>query len=139
VAKAEIREAVVMVLAPGQPATLAVFAGNSDGTFQSAHTFPLQSTRGTQSTVAIGDLNGDGIPDIAALSNFGQQVDILLGDGAGGFRSAAATPISIESGGDGSVMVDIDWGGKLDLVIVHCCGEADGTFLPGNGRRYISE
>jgi hypothetical protein len=125
--------AVVMVGTPGQPATLAVFLGQAGGGFQPARTFPLQATGGTASGVAIGDLNGDGKPDIAAVSNFGQQIDVLLGDGRGGFSEAAQIPQSIESGADGRIMSDLDGDGNLDLTIPHCCGQADGTFLRGNG------
>jgi CSLREA domain-containing protein len=45
-------------------------------------------------SVAIGDFNGDGIQDFAAVNNNTSNVSIRLGDGAGGFTSpiAPATP-----------------------------------------------
>ena len=124
--------AVVMVGASGQPATLAVFLGQANGTFAAARTFPLKTAGGSQSGIAIGDLNGDGKPDIAAVSNFGQDVDILLGDGAGGFQEAAATPTT-DSGPTALLMTDFNGDGKLDLIVPHCCGLSDATFLLGNG------
>ena len=36
-------------------------------------------------SVAIGDLDADGTPDLATANNFGDSVSVLLGDGAGGF------------------------------------------------------
>jgi len=126
--------AVVLVCDPAltQPSTLAIFLGQGDGTFAPARTFPLKATGGTLSAVAIGDWNGDGKPDVAAVSNFGQQLDILLGDGAGGFLEAATTPTT-EPGAQGLAVADLDGDGKLDLIVAHCCGESDGTYLLGNG------
>src|SRR5215469_5518173 len=44
-------------------------------------------------SVAVGDFNGDGKPDLA-VANFGSNnVTILLGDGKGGFSPAAGSPV----------------------------------------------
>ena len=73
----------------GNPATLAVYLGQSGGGFGTARTFPLQTKAGAAAAVAIGDLNGDGRPDIAGGDR--QPVErrgcrARLGDGGGGFR-----------------------------------------------------
>jgi hypothetical protein len=70
-------------------AGVSVLLGNGDGTFQHAVTYPA----GTffPECVAVGDFNGDGVPDLA-VANAGTQyagtVSILLGNGDGTFRPA---------------------------------------------------
>ncbi len=47
-------------------------------------------------SVAIGDLNGDGIPDLAAANSGGSTVSVLLGNGNGTF--GATTDFGTGSG-----------------------------------------
>jgi hypothetical protein len=113
-----------------QKVTLAIFLGNGNGTFAPARTLPL-NLAGFTAGLAVGDLNGDGKPDLAATSD-SPRVDILLGDGAGGFREAVALPPTDDLPA-GVVIADVNGDGKPDLVVPHCCGAADATYLPGNG------
>ncbi len=107
----------------GEPA-VAVFLGNGDGTFQTAKIYPILPTLTSTPSlapVAIGDLNGDGIPDIATASG-----SILFGDGKGGFP----TRRDYSSNGAGSVVIaDFD-GDGLDLIF----GNGNATFLSGSAR-----
>ena len=105
--------------------TLAVFLGQPGGTFQNATTFQLQGM-GENGGIAIGDLNGDGIPDVVAFSNFGQKIDVLLGDGTGAFQEVPTLPTTIVASNAGLTLVDVNGDGILDLV-------TDGSFLLGNG------
>jgi hypothetical protein len=118
--------AAVTVGTSGNPATLAVFLGQPGGTFQPATTFPLQAIGGSQSGIAIGDVNGDGTPDIVAFSDFGQRIDVLLGDGAGGFHKTAQIPKTMVASCGGLTLADVNGDGILDIVT---CG----SFLLGNG------
>ncbi|HEX4322708.1 MAG TPA: FG-GAP-like repeat-containing protein [Acidobacteriaceae bacterium] len=73
----------------GQEA-LTVFPGNGDGTF--AQTGVMTNTvQATPQGIAIGDFNGDGLPDIA-LSTGNFNVPILLGNGDGTFAVSATNP-----------------------------------------------
>jgi len=112
----------------GAPQTLAVFLGQGNGTFAAARTFPLQSTSEGLVSIAIGDFNGDGKLDIA--TGGAPQVDIMLGDGAGGFSEGPALSVT-----DGTVAatMDLNADGKLDLVLLSCCFESEGSYLLGNG------
>ena len=60
------------------PGTVSVLLGNGDGTFLPAQSFPAGSS---PRSVAVGDFNGDGFPDLAVTNptNPG-TVSILLND-----------------------------------------------------------
>jgi FG-GAP-like repeat/FG-GAP repeat len=66
-------------------------------------------------SVAIGDMNGDTIPDLAAANSLSNDVSILLGTGEGKFAKAKNFPI------DGSpqeiVIADFDADSKLDVMV----------------------
>jgi len=65
--------------------TVSVFLGNGDGTFQSQVTY---ATGSGPMSAAVGDFNGDGIPDLAVTNMWGNTVSVLLGNGDGTFRPA---------------------------------------------------
>ena len=56
-----------LAVANGGSANVSVLLGNGDGSFQSAVNYDTDSY---PSSVAIGDLNGDGDPDLA-VANWG--------------------------------------------------------------------
>ena len=45
-------------------------------------------------SVAVGDFNGDGIPDLAVANYSSNTVTILLGNGNGTFHAAAVSPVT---------------------------------------------
>src|SRR5574341_1776812 len=70
--------------------------------------------------VALGDFNGDGIPDIAVPAAAERKVTVLLSDGKGGFAGNDTYPT-----GRGPSWVEVgDWNGdgKLDLVTANTGG-----------------
>src|ERR1700722_11600434 len=88
------------------------------------------SIPGDPQSVAVGDFNGDGLPDVAVASLSG-QVTVMLSDGAGGFETAilAATGHGLAS----VIAVDLNGDGKLDLAVANnsvwvLLGNGDGTF-----------
>jgi hypothetical protein len=68
--------------------------------------------------VAIGDLNGDGRPDIVALiSQEHETIVAFLNDGKGGFRQETVwTAPHPAYGSSGIQLVDIDGDGRLDVL-----------------------
>jgi hypothetical protein len=68
-----------------------VLLGNGTGGFTVApgSPFPVGST---PESMAVGDFNGDGKPDLAIANSFGNNVTVLLGNGAGGFTAAPGSP-----------------------------------------------
>lgn len=114
---------------------------------------PLSFAAGALGTtsVAVGDVNGDGKPDVLVTTAYcnsggscpGQVVSVLLGNGDGSFQSA----VSYDLGGLYAklALADVNGDGKLDIIAAaefclalneeNSCvsvllGNGDGTFQP---------
>jgi hypothetical protein len=91
---------------------VSVLLGNGDGTFQTHVDYLLNTA---VDSVAIGDFNGDGIPDLAATHiNPAGQVSILLGNGEGTFGAAVNIPTGFDPAG--VLAADFNGDGRLDIV-----------------------
>lgn len=85
----------------------------------------LPETGEWRSHPAIGDVNGDGLGDLAALARKGDGPSVFLGDGLGSWTEASAGLKYARSFscGIGTRLVDIDGDGWTDLVAAdHCRG-----------------
>jgi FG-GAP-like repeat/FG-GAP repeat len=127
-----------------------VLLGKGDGTFQAA----VNYAPGKASvSVAVGDFNGDGKPDLAVANKGDGTVSILLGKGDGTFQPAVDYAVR---GTPGSVAVgDFNGDGKPDLVVANpglfdaggppttgsvsvLLGKGDGTFQPAANSDAVS-
>jgi hypothetical protein len=86
--------------------------------------------------IAVGDFNGDGIPDLAITNNSGTTVSVLLGNADGGFQSP--TQSDVGTAPVGIVAWDFNGDGILDLAVANSqgvsilLGKGNGTFQPQN-------
>ena len=95
------------------------FLGNGDGTFQPGNRQVLTGYEQLLTAVSatIGDLNGDGKPDLV-LAGLSSPITIALGNGDGTFNpqtlplavSTVQSPMSV-------ALADLNADGKLDLVV----------------------
>jgi hypothetical protein len=113
-----------------------VLLGNGDGTFRAVGPAPL-SALFPFSFITAGDLNGDGIPDLAAVGQY-TAILIALGNGDGTFTSLTPPASPTYTGPGGIVAGDFNHDGKLDLAVtagVNTGGfiDANVTLLLGNG------
>ncbi len=101
------------------------------GSFGAFHdlTFP-----GSWKILLAADLNGDGIPDLAAADNSG-AINIFLGNGDGSVRAAGAAMLP---GGPALALAsaDLDEDGHADLVAVTSTGTV--VLIRGNGDGFFA-
>src|SRR5258708_29911034 len=69
--------------------------------------------------IAVGDVNGDGKPDLAYANHDTHYVTVLLGDGRGGFAPAPKSPFTVNSRHHphGIALGDFNGDHNLDFVI----------------------
>jgi hypothetical protein len=116
-----------LVVASGLTAgSVDVLLGDGLGGFTRVPGAPFATGSATYS-VALGDINGDGVLDIAAGNNIDGNVSLFLGDGAGGFTAQA--PLALGGAAPNSVALeDVNGDGSLDLVTLNA-GQTVGVAL----------
>jgi hypothetical protein len=120
--------------------TVGVLLGNGDGTFQPAVTYVSGGIEAY--SVAVGDVNGDGKPDLVVANVSGNSattggVSVLLGNGDGTFQ-AAVTYDSGASNATSVAIAGVNGDGKPDLLVANECSNSECTsgtvgVLLGNG------
>jgi VCBS repeat-containing protein len=98
------------------PSNVSVLLGSATGSFGGPTNFPVGDFTFPFS-VAVGDFNGDGKPDLVVANEFSNNVSVLLGNGTGGFTG----PTNFTAGsGPASVAVgDFNGDGKPDLAVAN--------------------
>jgi Big-like domain-containing protein/VCBS repeat protein/FG-GAP repeat protein len=140
---------VLNAYVPGNQASgsVGVMLGYGNGTFHPVVTYAAGGAN--VSGIAVGDLNGDGQPDIVVTTCGGYctdngndgTVNVLLANGGGTFQ--APVVYAVYGAGGGVVIADVNGDGKPDLIVPYgagggrgggvevMLGNGDGTFSPG--------
>lgn len=100
-----------------QTGIINVALGNGDGTFEQAAGFQIPSILNTESAV-VGDLDGDGKPDLAFASQSSNVVTILFGNGDGTFKGHIEYSVpSVSNNVNFMVAADFNGDGALDMAL----------------------
>jgi hypothetical protein len=75
--------------------------------------YPVQTG---PTTIATGDLNGDGIPDMVVANTTTGSFSVFLGNGGGGF--GPRTDVFADGNPKDIALADLNGDGKLDLVVL---------------------
>ena len=115
---------------------ISILLGNGDGTFQPASDLTLNDY---PTFVAVGDFNGDHIPDL--VTSDPPYVSVLLGNGDGTFQPPINNKLFAPLTPDAIGLGDFNGDGKLDLAVAGqfggsskvdiLLGNGDGTFQLG--------
>jgi hypothetical protein len=117
--------AVIVANSPNN--NVSVLLGTGSGGFGAATSFALGAG---PVSVAVGDFNGDGKPDLAVVNSNSNTVSVLLGTGSGGFGprtdfAVGGFPLAVAVG-------DFNGDGKPDLAVANA-GSNSVSVLLGNG------
>ena len=121
------RQDLAVAQSGSTPSLVSVLLGNGDGSFQPARIF---ATGQGSLSVAVGDFNGDGRPDLVAANYYSNDVSVLLGNGDGTFQAAQSFPTA----GMNPVTVavgDFNGDGRPDLAVTNGANTTSGA-VPGN-------
>ena len=81
---------------------------------------------GGAQSLAVADVNGDGVPDLAIANVYAETIGILIGNSDGTFQAA----VTYGSGGHGTrsvAIADVNGDGKPDLLVANECATPSGN------------
>ena len=101
--------------------TVTVMLGNGAGVFVPGPLSPFAVGTHPRS-LALGDFNGDGKPDLVVANQGDGTITVLLNDGTGVFTVTTNSPITVGAEPTSIAVGDFNGDGKQDLAITDVLG-----------------
>jgi hypothetical protein len=122
-----------------------ILLGDGRGGFTRAASSPVVMKNGQHPHthgLAIGDVNGDGHPDLITVNSDDNDVSVALNNGRGGFTLAPRGPFPVGKSPYPATLADVNGDGHLDVIATSTtrktpqeeAGSAALTLLLGDGR-----
>jgi hypothetical protein len=117
-----------LVVANSESRVLSILFGDGAGRFGRASS--VAAGHGPEA-VAVADVNRDGRPDVAVGSVYSDggraqnKLTIMLGNGSGGFRRAAGSPIALPGMPFSIAVADLNADARLDIAVTNSYAERD--------------
>ena len=124
-----------LVASDHDSASVVVWLGDNAGAFTPAAGSPFLAHLGKPHNhgLAVGDVSGDGVPDVITANQEDRSLSVLLGDGTGRLVRALGSPIDVGGEPYLSRLGDLDHDGKLD-VVAPLVSRSALAVLRGNGQ-----
>ncbi len=131
-----------LVIPNHQAPTITILLGDGKGSFHPAPSSPIDAhSYPHPHGVAVADFNSDGHPDVATDSWGNNQVELLIGDGAGGLKSPGQFFVTGHRPYERLRTADFNRDGHPDLVTTNLddgtvsilLGDGKGSFRPTPG------
>ena len=111
---------------------LSILLGNGMGGFILQTTRPSTGASTMPYDLAVGDLNGDGWPDVVTANTGTNAIGVLMNTGMGTFANATSYSLGTGTQPRGLALADVNKDGKLDALTANY-GNNTVSVLLGNG------